>query len=71
MVSEKDETEAFAFRQMCIDPMSEVMNVGLFSDNKVVIGWTSGEFAIYESSSELPIRVIEVLRSLTASPSLR
>ena len=52
---------------MCIDPMSEVMNVGLFSDNKVVIGWTSGEFAIYESSSELPIRVIDSLEEgLTA-----
>ena len=64
---EKDETETFALRQMCIDPVSQVTNVGLFLDNKVVIGWTSGEFAIYESYSELPIRVIDSIQEgLTA-----
>ncbi|MDB4863545.1 PD-(D/E)XK nuclease family protein [Pirellulaceae bacterium] len=67
LLGEKDETGTFAFRQMCVDPESNVVNVGLFSGDKVVIGGTSGEFAIYESSSELPIRVIDSLEEgLTA-----
>ncbi len=66
-LGEKGESEIFAANQMCIDPDDELANVGLFSGDKVVVGWNSGKFAIYESASEIPIRVIDSLEEgLTA-----
>ncbi len=55
----KDETEKFSLWQMCIDPSSKVADAVLFSSDKVVVGWQSGDLAIYQSASELPIRIID------------
>lgn len=62
----------FGIRQMCIDPVSKVSNIRLFSDDRIIVGWNSGALAIYTSSSDLPIRVIncneERLTALAVSP---